>query len=127
MAAVRGGGMGSRSFPALKAFLQGEQYYRRGQPDSALRYFERAITLDTLFALAWWRRMGTLAMLGPVNDSVVLASGLKAGALNHGLSPRDSLMVVADSIGSVSSLSLLPPSSSADSRSSTLERRVVAC
>ncbi|HET9514168.1 MAG TPA: BTAD domain-containing putative transcriptional regulator, partial [Gemmatimonadales bacterium] len=103
VAAVRGGGMGSRSFPALKAFLQGEQYYRRGQPDSALRYFERAITLDTLFALAWWRRMGTLAMLGPVNDSVVLASGLKAGALNHGLSPRDSLMVVADSIGSVMS------------------------
>lgn len=103
VAAVRGGGMGSRSFPALKAFLQGEQYYRRSQPDSALRYFERAIGLDTLFALAWWRRMGTLAMLGPVNDSVVLASGLKAGALNHGLSPRDSLMVVADSIGSVMS------------------------
>lgn len=103
VAAVRGGGMGSRSFPALKAFLQGEQYYRRSQPDSALRYFERAITLDTLFALAWWRRMGTLAMLGPINDSVVLASGLKAGALNHGLLPRDSLMVVADSIGSVMS------------------------
>lgn len=101
VAAVRGGAISAVSFPALKAFLQGEQYYRRSQPDSALRYFERAIALDPLFAQAWRRRMGTLAMMGPINDSVAIASGIMAGALNHGLPTRDSLMVVADSLDAV--------------------------
>src|SRR5439155_18804201 len=50
---VRSAPLGSRSLPALKAFLQGEQFLRRSEWDSALTYHQRAIGLDSSFALAW--------------------------------------------------------------------------
>ena len=40
---VRSAPLGSRSLPALKAFLQGEQFLRRSEWDSSLAYHERAI------------------------------------------------------------------------------------
>ena len=43
--------------PALKAFLRGEQYYRRTAWDSALAQYELAFSADTTFALAF-RRFG---------------------------------------------------------------------
>ena len=57
--AVRRVSIGSRSLPALKAFLYGEQFYRRGLWDSALVYYDRAITQDSTFAIAF-RRMATV-------------------------------------------------------------------
>jgi len=98
LTAVRGGGIASAPLPALKAYLLGEQYYRHSQPESALVYFERATSLDSTFALAWRRRMGALTMLRPEVDPMVRDFGLRAGALNHGLTTRDSLLVVADSL-----------------------------
>src|SRR5262245_51347917 len=47
------GSVGTRSMPALKAFLQGEQYLRRGLFDSAAALFRRATDIDTGFALAY--------------------------------------------------------------------------
>ena len=52
---VRQVSMGSRSLPALKAFLQGEQFYRRGLWDSALARYDQAIAADSTFALALGR------------------------------------------------------------------------
>ena len=52
---VRQVSMGSRSLPALKAFLQGEQFYRRGLWDSALARYDQAIAADSGFALALGR------------------------------------------------------------------------
>ena len=49
---VRRTSIGSRSLPALKAFLQGEQFYRRGLWDSALTRYDQAIAADSTFALA---------------------------------------------------------------------------
>ncbi len=98
IAAVRGGSLGSSSLPALKAFLAGEQLYRRNRADSALPHFERAVGLDSSFALGWRRMMGALTILRPETDSVVRAYGLRAGSLNHGLAPRESLLVTADSL-----------------------------
>ena len=43
---------GPRSIVALKAFLQGEQHFRRGVLDSAIASFQRAVDLDSTFALA---------------------------------------------------------------------------
>jgi serine/threonine-protein kinase len=43
--------MGSRSLPALKAFLQGEQFYRRGLWNSALARYDQAVAADSTFAL----------------------------------------------------------------------------
>ena len=44
--------MGTRSIVALKAFLQGEQHFRRGALDSAIANYGRAVRLDSTFALA---------------------------------------------------------------------------
>jgi len=89
--------LGSSSPAAIKAFLQGEQHYRRFNLDSAQSHFERAIALDSTFALAYSRR----AMASGWNltaDPDFTPSLLRAGALNHGLARRESLLLTADSI-----------------------------
>jgi serine/threonine-protein kinase len=99
--AVRLAAFGSTSLPALKAFLQGEQFFRRTQWDSAIAYYGRAIAIDSTFALALhamgtslgWQRVG--------GDSLSSVYSLRAGTFNRGLSPRDSLLIVADSLSAV--------------------------
>ena len=49
---VRRTPIGAKSLPALKAFLQGEQFFRRGLWDSALVWYDQAIAADSTFALA---------------------------------------------------------------------------
>ena len=88
----------SNSLPALKAFLQGEQWFRRAAWDSALAYYEQAIALDSMFPLALRRAGQVLGWQRSAFDSVSQALGMRAGALNHGLAPRDSLLVTADSL-----------------------------
>src|SRR5690349_1764668 len=88
----------SSSLPALKSYLQGEQYFRRADWDSAGHLFERAANLDPTFALAFYRIFQTRFYKGTGLDSVMWSYALRAGALNHGLAPRDSLMIAADSI-----------------------------
>jgi serine/threonine-protein kinase len=99
--AVRLAAFGSTSLPALKAFLQGEQFFRRTQWDSAIAYYGRAIAVDSTFALALhgmgtslgWQRVG--------GDSLANAYSLRAGTFNRGLAPRDSLLIAADSLSAV--------------------------
>jgi len=99
--AVRLAAFGSTSLPALKAFLQGEQFFRRTQWDSAIAYYGRAIAIDSTFALALhgmgtslgWQRVG--------GDSLSNAYSLRAATFNRGLAPRDSLLIVADSLSAV--------------------------
>jgi tetratricopeptide (TPR) repeat protein len=43
------------SFEALKAYLQGEAEFRSGKSRAAREAFERAVELDSTFALAWYR------------------------------------------------------------------------
>ena len=101
MTAVRRASLSSTSLPAIRAFLQGEQYLRRTEWDSALAAYSRAIALDSTFALAHshlglaygWQRYGT--------DSLAREHALRAGALNVGLGTRDSLLIAADSLRSV--------------------------
>jgi tetratricopeptide (TPR) repeat protein len=90
--------VGSTSLPALKAFLQGEQWFRRASWDSALASYEQAIALDSTFPLALRRAGQVLGWQRSAFDSVAEALGLRAGALNRGLAPRDSLLVMADSL-----------------------------
>jgi serine/threonine-protein kinase len=92
--------MGSKSLPALKAFLQGEQFYRRGAWDSALAYYDRAIAADSNFGLAHYRMTAVLGWnppsAGAYKPGEVYAR--RAMLLNHGLSPRDSLLIAAGSL-----------------------------
>jgi serine/threonine-protein kinase len=90
--------LGSTSLPALKAFLQGEQWFRRASWDSALASYQRAIALDSTFPLALRRASQVLGWQHSAFDSVSNALSLRAGALNHGLALRDSLLTTADSL-----------------------------
>jgi serine/threonine-protein kinase len=86
------------SLDALKAYLRGEQFYRRARWDSARVYYEHAVAHDSTFALAL-RRLGQVRGWQHVTvDPVALRYLLRAGALNRGLTPRDSLLLAADSI-----------------------------
>jgi tetratricopeptide (TPR) repeat protein len=46
----------TRSLPALKLYLEGEEHLRAGRFDSAMQSFDQASAQDTLFALAYYRR-----------------------------------------------------------------------
>ncbi len=96
--AVRQTSLGSKSLFAIKAFLQGEQYYRRTAWDSASLSYARAISLDTTFALALRRASQVLGWQKNESDPAVSSLALRAGAGNHGLAPRDSLLLTVDSL-----------------------------
>jgi len=98
--AVRATSIGSDSAQALKAFLEGEQYYRRTSWDSASVSYARAISIDTGFALALRRSGQVAAWRSSEADSETRAFALRAGARNRNLAPRDSLLIVADSLRS---------------------------
>jgi len=97
---VRQVSIGSRSLPALKAFLYGEQFYRRGLWDSALVYYDQAIAQDSTFALAFRRMSLVLSWYPPSSHAYRPGEeyGWKSVSLNRGLSPKDSMLIAADSL-----------------------------
>ncbi len=93
-------GLGSRSPPAVKEFAKGEGFYRLSQWDSALAHYERAIAIDSSFALALRRAGQSVAWLRHSDDSLARAYLRHAGALNRSLGRHDSLLIAADSLSS---------------------------
>ena len=93
--AMRHTSIGSRSMPALKAFLAGEQAFRRTAWDSARAHYERALELDSTFAMAHLRLGSTILYieLGVGDDGWEHIA--RAGELNSGLSRHDSLLLAA--------------------------------
>jgi serine/threonine-protein kinase len=94
--AVRTAGLRSTSLPALKAFLEGERYYRQASWDSAQAAYRRTLALDSAFvpalrhlALSLWWKDGSSTVHAPYM--------FRAAALNHGLARRDSILVTIDS------------------------------
>jgi TolB-like protein len=45
----------TKSLPALRSYLEGEDHYRNTEYDSAVAHFSKAIALDSTFALAYYR------------------------------------------------------------------------
>jgi serine/threonine-protein kinase len=97
--ATRHGALGSSSPPALRAFLQGEQHYRRAEWDSALASYQRAIELDSGFALALYRAGIVLGWQSVSGDELSQEYLVRAASHNRGLPARDSMLVVAESLG----------------------------
>jgi serine/threonine-protein kinase len=97
-AGVRTGGVGGRSLPALKAYLRAEQEFRRSQWDSARSSLEETLRIDSAFPLALRRLSEVYGWIGYAGDSTGAELALRAGQLNHGLGPRDSLLVLTDSL-----------------------------
>jgi serine/threonine-protein kinase len=91
--------VGTRSIPALKAYLRGEQYYRRAVNDSAEAHFVRATALDTTFGLAM-HRLATLRGWGDIQNFGLY---LRAAQFSRGLSPKDSLLILIDSLRAAAS------------------------
>jgi eukaryotic-like serine/threonine-protein kinase len=93
--------LGAASLPALKAFLQGEHFLRQASWDSALSWYSAAVQADSSFALALWRTQMAMAWLNwGLQDPAGDAFALRAGAFNHGLAPRESLLITVDSLWS---------------------------
>jgi eukaryotic-like serine/threonine-protein kinase len=100
VAAVRQAAIASAPLGALKAFLAGEQAYRRGSYDSALVAYQEALTRDSTFTLAMYR-MGQVLGWSPPSAAAYLPGDdyrRLAFRRNHGLSARDSLLISADSL-----------------------------
>jgi serine/threonine-protein kinase len=102
--AVRQSSFGSTSIDAMRAFLQAEQFYRRTSWDSAEISYRRAIQFDTTFAIALYRAAQVAEWQRSGSDSLATALFLRAGRRNRGLSPRDSLLIQADSLSAALSL-----------------------
>ena len=95
---LRGTSLGASTLEALKAFLQGEHFYRRSAWDTAFALYKQAIEIDTAFTLALRRAGQTRGWIKSASDSLSRDYLLRAGALNTRLAPRDSLLTVADSL-----------------------------
>ena len=88
--------LGSGSLPAIKAFLQGSQYFRRTQWDSAVASFQEAVALDTTFAIAYGMLGQALGWTEGGGSGGSTEAYEKAGnLLKPGLSARDSLLITA--------------------------------
>jgi eukaryotic-like serine/threonine-protein kinase len=111
--------LGTRSLPAIKAFLRGEQHFRERSLDSAVASFRQAVELDTMFSLALHRLVSTYQWRGDPDVELGRRFSLQAGRFNHGLSARDSLLVAADSIAAAIDDTLLD----SIARSSLVRRR----
>ncbi len=90
--------VGTRSLPALKAFLQGQQYYRRGVTDSAARAYQQAVEFDSTFSLGWRGVASIYIRTGRENDPAAQAALDRAIRYKSGRSPRDSMLLRADSL-----------------------------
>ena len=88
--------IGSRSMNALRSFLQGEQLYRQNLWTEAKARYEAAVAEDSGYTLAIHRLRNVTR--DNEEDSASMNYALRAGALNHRLSRRDSLLVAADSL-----------------------------
>ncbi len=90
--------IGTSSLTALKAYLLGQQYYRRGVTDSSLLAFESAVASDSLFALAWRGVASIYIRTGREGMPEAQAALDRAIRLRRGGSPRDSLLFLGDSL-----------------------------
>ena len=86
---LRLGSLTTSSIEALRAFLEGERFYRLSSWDSAKTAFTRAVQADTGFALAYMRLATVLGWREGMGSHDYVESGL--AALRHAdrLSERD--------------------------------------
>ena len=90
-------GLTTRSLPALKAYLAGEQQLRRAQPSAALEDFQRATNADSGFARGFYRLAIAKAYVHSPHIPRMSKEGyeLRALALSRQLTPREASLVRA--------------------------------
>ncbi len=95
---ARGASIGTSSLAALKAYLQGTQYYRRGVTDSSLLAFQSAVAADSMFALGWRGVASIYVRTGREAEPEAKIALDRAIRYKSGLAPRDSLLLHGDSL-----------------------------
>ena len=85
---ARSSAITSTSMEAIRAYLDGEKWYRRGRWDSAQVAFERAVHADSTFAIAWYKLASTLGWEGQVTTQASGMAGQNAVKYSTTLPPR---------------------------------------
>ena len=100
VAAVRRAGIGcpTSSESAKHRYLQAEQFFRQSNWDSAHVAYSEVVASDAKCALAYHRLADVSAWSQSADDPMARSYQLNAGRNNHGLAPRDSLLITADSL-----------------------------
>jgi eukaryotic-like serine/threonine-protein kinase len=100
--------LGTSNPLAIREFLSGMRDFRRAAYQDAAQHFLESVRQDTGFVLG--RMYGTQALgwSHAAGDSTAIRLSLEAGARNRGLTRRDSLLVLADSIDAASYLARGP-------------------
>lgn len=81
-------GVTTGSLPALRAYLEGEQFYRRARWDSAQAAFTRAVQADSTFALAQYRLAMAYGWGGGYNNQIATKASIAAGRYSDKLPAR---------------------------------------
>ncbi len=87
--------MTTSSLPALRAFLEGERHYRRGEFAEAVQGYELAVDADSTFAIALIRLSEAYGWLESVSSERMKEVGDLAMAQIDRLSPRYKFMMEA--------------------------------
>lgn len=96
MQAPRTAGLTTESLEALRHYLDGEAAYRRSDFAGAAAAFERAVGVDSTFALAWERLSSAYGWLENISSEAGAKAGERAVALADRLPARERLLVEAD-------------------------------
>lgn len=100
----------TQSVPAIRAFLRGEQFYRRVQWDSARTAFEEAVAHDSTFALAHYRLGEVYGWSENLGSEKAREHSDKAAQFADRLPARERTLVVAHQLheqGSVAAIDSL--------------------
>ncbi|HJR52218.1 MAG TPA: adenylate/guanylate cyclase domain-containing protein [Gemmatimonadota bacterium] len=84
------------SLPALKAFMEGEALYRRGNFDAAVPAYERAVEADSTFALALFRLSSAYGWAESITSDLAAGAIERAARYADRLPEREALHVRAD-------------------------------
>ena len=90
----------TNSLTALKAYLQGEQYYRAARWDSAQFHFEHALAFDSTFAMAYHRLAAVRRWRDTrdIPDSVPYLIMRRTSEFSDALGPHERLLAQVDSL-----------------------------
>ncbi|MGH7566289.1 MAG: adenylate/guanylate cyclase domain-containing protein [Gemmatimonadota bacterium] len=81
------------SLPALKAFMEGEILYRRGDFRAAVPAYERAVEADSTFALALYRLSTSYGWAESITSELATGAIERAARFADRLPERDALLV----------------------------------
>jgi len=84
------------SLPALKAYLEGEVLFRRGEFDAAVPVYERAVEADSTFALALYRLGITYGWAESVVSDLAANATERAAHYADRLPEREAVLVRAE-------------------------------